>query len=289
MNVSMNDTFNLGWKLAMVLRGQAAPSLLRTYSSERQAIAQMLIDFDRKMSRMFAAKPKLNADEDDKNFVDPGVFQKNFQRQGRFMAGVETTYKPGPLTSHSDQYQHLATGFQIGTRFQSCQVLRVADAKPVQLSHDAMKADGRWRIVLFGDTRDPTLPSSPVARICDFLEHDLIPTFTPTAADIDSIIDVRAVFQQSRQTFQITDLPSLLMPHKGRLGLQDYEKAYTDEPSYGFGFGEIYKTRGISRESGCIVVVRPDQYVSAVMPLTEEEATGLLSDFFGGFMMNRIK
>lgn len=106
-----------------VLRGQAPASLLRTYSEERQAIAQMLIDFDREMSRMFAAKPKLNADKDDKDFVDPTVFQENFLRQGRFMAGVETTYQPGILTSSSD-YQHLATGFQVGTRFQSCQVLR---------------------------------------------------------------------------------------------------------------------------------------------------------------------
>lgn len=285
MNVSMNDTFNLGWKLAMVLRGQAAPSLLRTYSEERQAIAQMLIDFDRKMSRMFAAKPKLNADKDDRNFVDPAVFQENFQRQGRFMAGVETTYKPGLITG-SNTYQDLATGFQVGTRFQSCQVLRLADAKPVQLSHDAMKADGRWRLILFGDASDPTLPTSPVARICDFLSNNLIPTLTPVNADIDSLIDVRAVFQQSRQTFQITELPPLLIPHKGKLGLEDYEKAYTDELSYGFGHGEIYKTREIDKERGCIVVVRPDQYISAVLPLTEV-GTGLLSDFFGGFM-NRI-
>lgn len=245
----------------------------------------MLIDFDRDMSRMFAAKPKLNAEKDDKNFVDPAVFQENFQRQGRFMAGVETTYQPGMLTMDR-KYQHLASGFRVGTRFQSCQVLRVADAKPVQLSHDALKADGRWRLILFGDATDPKLASSPVASICDLLGRHLIPSLTPAHADIDSLIDVRAVFQQSRQTFQITDLPSLLLPHKGKLGLRDYEKAYTDEPSYGYGFGEIYKTRGIDRDKGCIVVVRPDQYISAVLPLADS-ATELLRDFFAGFM-NRL-
>jgi phenol 2-monooxygenase len=30
MNVSMMDTWNLGWKLAMVLRGQAKPEILKT-------------------------------------------------------------------------------------------------------------------------------------------------------------------------------------------------------------------------------------------------------------------
>ena len=36
MNVSMADAFNLGWKLAPVLRGIAEPELLHTYSEERQ-------------------------------------------------------------------------------------------------------------------------------------------------------------------------------------------------------------------------------------------------------------
>lgn len=245
----------------------------------------MLIDFDREMSRMFAAKPKNKADKEDKDYVDPAVFQENFQRQGRFMAGVETRYLPGPLTSSNTTYQHLATGFQLGTRFQSVQVVRVADARPVQLSHNAMKADGRWRIIIFGNENSPTSPSSPVIGICDYLEKKLIPSLTPHGADIDSVIDVRAVFQQPRQTLEITALPSLLLPAKGKLGLQDYEKAFTDEPSYGFGFGEIYKTRGVDRQ-GCIIVVRPDQYVSAVFPLATG-ATGMLDEFFGGFM-NRV-
>ncbi|MET0677132.1 MAG: FAD-dependent monooxygenase, partial [Bradyrhizobium sp.] len=40
MNVSMQDTFNLGWKLAAVLRKRCAPHLLHSYSAERQAVAK---------------------------------------------------------------------------------------------------------------------------------------------------------------------------------------------------------------------------------------------------------
>src|SRR6185295_11986936 len=61
MNVSMQDTFNLGWKLAAVLRGTSSPALLHTYSAERQAIAGELIEFDREFSRMFSAAPKASA------------------------------------------------------------------------------------------------------------------------------------------------------------------------------------------------------------------------------------
>lgn len=284
MNVSMNDSYNLGWKLAAVLRGRADPKLLHTYSEERQAIAQLLIDFDREMSRMFAARPRGKESQvDGEDSVDPAVFQDFFERQARFMAGVETKYTPGLLTVEGSSLQRLATGYKIGTRFQSDKVLRVADAKPVHLGH-TMKADGRWRIVLFDDRSDPTSSTSQLAKICEFLEKSLIPRYTPSGIDIDSIFDVRAVFQQSRKTFNITDLPSLLLPHKGKLGLQDYEKAFTDEESYGFGFGDIYSIRGVSRDEGCIVVVRPDQYVSAVLPLSEV-AYRHLEEFFDEFMI----
>jgi phenol 2-monooxygenase len=57
MNVSMADTWNLGWKLAAVLRGRARPELLHTYSEERQEVARELIDFDREFAAMFSAHP----------------------------------------------------------------------------------------------------------------------------------------------------------------------------------------------------------------------------------------
>ncbi|KAK6434996.1 hypothetical protein LTR95_008820 [Oleoguttula sp. CCFEE 5521] len=292
MNVSMNDAFNLGWKLVSVLRGQADPKLLHTYSEERHAIAQLLIDFDREISRQFAAKPKskingtntaAEAKETDKDAVDPALFQEYFTRQGRFMAGVETTYKPSLATSSSTKHQHLASGFEIGTRFHSAQVLRLADAKLVQLGH-VMEADGRWRIVLFGSTQSPLSADSAVSKTCAWLEKVLVPRYTPPNADVDSIFDVRAVFQQPRAELNISDLPEVLLPHKGELGIQDYEKVFTDEASYGFGFGEIYKTRGIDCERGAVVVVRPDQYVSAVLPLGEE-GWDEMETLFSGFMV----
>ena len=64
MNVSMNDTWNLGWKLASVLQGRAKPELLHTYSDERQKIAKQLIDFDREFAKMFSAHPTEDGADD---------------------------------------------------------------------------------------------------------------------------------------------------------------------------------------------------------------------------------
>ncbi len=51
MKVSMQDGFNLGWKLGAVLEGRSDATLLRSYSDERQPISQELIDFDKEWSR----------------------------------------------------------------------------------------------------------------------------------------------------------------------------------------------------------------------------------------------
>ena len=43
MNTGMQDAFNLGWKLALALSGQAAPGLLDSYNQERHPVAAKVI------------------------------------------------------------------------------------------------------------------------------------------------------------------------------------------------------------------------------------------------------
>lgn len=43
-NTSVQDAFNLAWKLAMIVKGQASPALLQTYSDERQPVAQAVVN-----------------------------------------------------------------------------------------------------------------------------------------------------------------------------------------------------------------------------------------------------
>ena len=108
MNVSMQDSFNLGWKLASVLRGRSPPTILRTYSDERRSIVHELIDFDRKLAKMFSAPPKDPARPDSEG-VDPAEFQKSFMKQLRFTAGVETRYPPSIICG-KPVHQRLAEG-----------------------------------------------------------------------------------------------------------------------------------------------------------------------------------
>ncbi len=276
MNVSMRDTFNLGWKLASVLRGQASPQLLHTYSAERHAVAKELIDFDREFARLFSARPESTVGD---GGADPAQFHRYFVKKARFTAGTETRYAPSLITA-KPTFQDLAKGFIIGMRFHSAPVIRLADAKPLQLGH-VVKADGRWRIFAFADGGDPAVSTSKVRALCDFLDDDPrspVRRFTPTGADIDSVIDVRAIFQQGHRQLALESMPSFLLPRKGRYGLIDYEKMFCPDLSTG---QDIYEMRAIHR-GGCLVVVRPDQHVAGVFPLSEYDS---LAGFFDGFMV----
>jgi phenol 2-monooxygenase (NADPH) len=273
MNVSMQDAFNLGWKLASVLQGRCSASLLHSYSGERRAIAEELIDFDRAFAAMFSAAPKHPADDAGEG-VDPADFQRYFVRQGRFTAGTETRYEPSVICG-APTYQQLAEGLVIGMRFHSAPVIRLADAKPVHLGH-AVKADGRWRLFAFAEAA-----SSRLRALCDFLaESPASPVvkYTPAGADIDSVIDVRAVFQQGHRALAIETMPPFLLPRKGRYGLRDYEKMFCADSRSG---NDIFDLRRIDRTQGCVVVVRPDQYIAHVLPL---DGYAELEVFFDGFM-----
>jgi phenol 2-monooxygenase len=277
MNVSMQDTFNLGWKLASVLEGRAGPELLRTYTAERHAVAQELIDFDKEWSKIMASPPK-DASRPEIAGVDPAELQAYFVKSGRYTAGVATRYQPTTVLTAAATHQALATGYPIGMRFHSAPVVRIADAKPMQLGHVA-RADGAWRIYAFADASAKRLrelaaylaesPKSPIRR------------FTPAGADGDSVIDVCAVFQQGHREIKVEELSAVLLPRKGRFGLIDYEKAYSPDLKTGT---DIFDLRGVDRKNGAMVVVRPDQYVSNVLPL---DAHDELAAFFGHFLLDR--
>jgi phenol 2-monooxygenase len=279
MNVSMQDAFNLGWKLASVLEGRAQPELLRTYTTERHAIAQELIDFDKEWSKIMASPPK-NPQRPELGGVDPAELQAYFVKSCRYTAGVATRYTPSTVLTAEASHQALATGCPIGMRFHSAPVIRLADAKPMHLGH-AARADGAFRLYAFSDASGERLRT-----LCAFLAdspRSPIRRFTPTGAEIDSVIDLRAVFQQAHRDLKVDALPAALLPRKGRFGLIDYEKAFCPDLKDG---PDIFALRGIDRERGALVVVRPDQFVANVLPL---EAHDELAAFFGRFLIDRSR
>ena len=274
LNTSLPDTFNLGWKLASVINGQSDPKLLHTYSTERRKVAQQLIDADRELSKLVATRPLAN-DQSDEAKINTAKIEAFMKRQSGFVSGTSIEYFPSYICT-GQEHQSLAPGYKIGQRFHSAEALRVADGRRQHLGH-LVKADGRWRLFLFGNKQDPRDPASEVHQCIHYLaNHPSSPVvkYTPATSDIDSVIDSYAIFQQS--DLALPELPDYLWPAKGKYGLKDYEKVFHATQD-----DNIYDLRGIDKDKGCIVIVRPDQHIAALLPLTAHDE---LSAFFDVFM-----
>jgi len=265
MNVSMQDGWNLGWKLGHVLEGRSPEALLSTYSAERQVIAQNLIDFDREWSTLMATKPE--------DLPDPTYLEEFYVRTAEFPAGFMTEYAPSMIVG-APAHQALATGFPIGKRFKSAPVVRVCDANDLHLGHQA-RADGRWRIYAFAPGGKnaarrlsawaewmTTAPDSPLAA-------------TPEGAALDAWFDVKVIYPEDHTKVDITAVPDVFKPETGPFGLLDWEKVYAADPQ-----NDIFELRGIDR-GGVVVVVRPDHYVANVLPLSSTDELGA---FFQGVL-----
>ena len=139
MNVSMQDAFNLGWKLASVLRGRCAPQLLHTYSAERQADRQGADRLRPRMgrdARLRQAATAAGADAGRRpRAISSGTAAIPRERRRT------TARRSSPASATTSIWPRASS---IGTRFHSAPVIRLADAKPVHLGH-VVKADGRFR------------------------------------------------------------------------------------------------------------------------------------------------
>lgn len=270
MNVSMQDGWNIAWKLGHVLDCRAPESLLDTYSAERQVIAQNLIDFDRQWSTLMATRPE--------KLEDPAQLEEFYVKTAEFPAGFMTQYAPSALIAEA-RHQEIATGYPVGKRFKSNLVTRVCDSNPKHLGHHAT-ADGRWRIYVFADAPAVGAPSK-TAAMADWLvtsPSSPLLVHTPEGSDLDAWFDVKVIYQQDHTGVDLAKVPAVFLPKVGPFQVTDYEKVYAAHPD-----DDIFTARGISRD-GAVVVVRPDQYVANVLPL---DAVDELAAFFAGIFVKR--
>lgn len=137
MNVSLQDGYNIGWKLGEVLTGLASPSILESYILERQKVAIDLINFDRYFSKLFSSGAQ----------TTPAEFQEGFIQSGKYTAGLTAKYEVSQITTGLESTK-LASHVAVGMRLPSAQVVRFCDSKPMQLM-ESLKSDGRWRVMAF--------------------------------------------------------------------------------------------------------------------------------------------
>ncbi|KAK8207396.1 FAD binding domain-containing protein [Phyllosticta capitalensis] len=314
MNVSMQDGYNLGWKLALTVqkRSSTRTALLSTYTPERRAIANELIAFDHQFSKLFTGRPA--RDIADKEGVSMAALRAAFDKNALFTSGLSVTYAPSNLVHvradaaaadvappESPHANHpppklippaprspLATRLPLGTRIPGFKVVNQASALPLSL-HALLPSTGAFRVLLFaGDVTQPA-QAARVQSFCAYLtssspSSSFLRTHTPPSIPLNaaaSPLQLLTIHSAPRESVELLrDFPAVLHPFDDESGW-DYDKVWADVPSYHEGWDRAYEGLGIDRESGAVVVVRPDQYVAWVGSV---DMTAELERFFAGVL-----
>ena len=98
MNTGMQDMMNLCWKLAMVMKGQAKPELLETYSKERIPVIQRVLKKTEAMNDAIASESRLFRSVF--NHIAPWlVGMENVQHNAaEHMSQLALNYRESPLS-----------------------------------------------------------------------------------------------------------------------------------------------------------------------------------------------
>ncbi|KAJ5173539.1 FAD binding domain protein [Penicillium coprophilum] len=259
MNTSIQDAYNIGWKLRFHLEQRCSRSLLTTYEQERRPIAQQLINFDREYLELFA-NPNLEFEG----------FLAAYKTAMKFTTGIGIQYGPSLIVESPvlGKTGIVATALSPGMRLPDFQMVNQADGVPTTLYH-RLFMNGQFRILIFaGDISKQQL-------FRQYLEFgEWLTRFSHKNEQIEAI----TIHSAKRTSIELMDLPEAFRPWNDEDGW-DYWRVYTDDESYHDGHGKAYQRCGIDRDTGCVVLIRPDGYASLICKMEE---TSRITNFFEG-------
>ncbi|KAL4959562.1 FAD binding domain-containing protein [Aspergillus stella-maris] len=254
MNVSIQDTYNLGWKLGSVINGVLDPKILETYELERRPVAEELMRMDDSLVHAY----------EEKNGSISEVNKVRHDYAG-FMSGAEVTYSPNILIG-SDSSNKI----KVGMRLRSVAVASQANGCPTKLAR-AMPGTGAWRMLVFAGDMGQKQNRERVAAFADAFERYSLGSRSRRTSPPGNgalIIEVIMIHAGSRTSMDLLDLPETFHPFDKELGW-DYSKVFADDGTYGRDTGHAYEEYAIDKQAGCLVLCRPDQHVAWVGELED--------------------
>ena len=126
-NTSIQDSFNLAWKLAAVLKGQAGESLLDTYSQERAPVARQIVTrANQSIGEFGPIFEALGLTES----TDPEVMQANMDKRCDATPGAERQRAAIREAIAFKKYEFDAHGVEMNQRYKSSAVVTDGQMEP---------------------------------------------------------------------------------------------------------------------------------------------------------------
>lgn len=124
-NTSIQDAFNLAWKLAMVVKGQAGAALLESYQAERAPVAKQIVTRANKSIEEFGPIFKALGLLDS---IDPVKMQQNMDARCDDTGHAETQRDEIRKAIAAKVYEFDAHGVEMNQRYRSSAI--VTDGQP---------------------------------------------------------------------------------------------------------------------------------------------------------------
>ncbi|KAJ5717021.1 hypothetical protein N7488_002667 [Penicillium malachiteum] len=289
MNISMQDGFNIGWKIALVVAGVADPAILNTYNSERHPLAERLLAFDKFWSTYFTD------DNQEGQTGAPGKTDEMINRVSGFQDfadGVKAFYGESPLVSKAgnETGPPCATKLVPGERVPPVK-LRNPGNTLIKWTTRIMESDGLFKlVVLAGDIREKE-QKERVDALGDYLSGldetrpSVLTRYVTIPGRPRGIVDTLTIHSAPWTEVEFFDFPEILRPCDLVIGW-DYGKIWCDcECSWDRDCdGKGYERWGLDRIRGAMFVLRPDQYIGWVGEL--EDVDGL-TRYLDGFLTQK--
>jgi phenol 2-monooxygenase len=296
MNVSIQDSYNLGWKLALVLKGKAIPRILQTYQEERLPVAERLISFDRRMCQGVCSLPEATT------LINPKFNDliSTLAEENSSESGLGVTYAPGLLvTSAGAQASHktlclenqntslpyskpyLAQHVNLGARLPSEIVICQSDARPWHLQEQLLST-GQWRLVVFGGDIASKAQMTRLEHLSENLSQPWSLISRLNRGTQESLVGTIGIYlvHTASKSFEWMDAPAIFRPFDPAKGY-DYTKVFVDCQGDWQVSGNAYQRYGIGPQ-GCMILLRPDQHVAFIGDLEDMDQLDAFFHEFSG-------
>ena len=273
--MGIQDAFNLGWKLRQVLQGQAPESLLSTYDLERRQVAEDFINFDRGYLKLFCEYSY--------------TFESQLRQGMKFSTGISIRYRPSCVVQYHQNCEDtgpspsnvptsaLKVDLVPGKRLPDFQMVAHCDNVPIT-AHQRLQATGAFRILAFPGDVAQQASLRRLHRLGDWLADPIEGLGKLTRSD-NALLEALVIHSAERHCRELFDFPEVFRLCSETEGI-DYWRVYADVESAHDGHGRAYERLELDPYGGCAVLVRPDNYVGAVMGI---EDFGAIRDYFAPF------
>ncbi|KAI5982314.1 FAD binding domain-containing protein [Pisolithus albus] len=288
LNSSIQDAFNLAWKIALVYKGISLASLLDTYTAERLPVIADMLGFITKMHKLmfddstvkYTVQP--TADDDGKSKDTKTNLERGLRRKTNlYMLGVNYRSSPivvdefAPAQEVSDAYREIQEG-----------VLRAGDRAPDAPGLVPIITPNRAPHLISSGSQSAVPPSTGMGgstRMFDIIgsTHHTVIIFAPALA-VPAVRSILVTLQRvvpRELVTRVVVLPGSASEPDSHLETSSEGDQAIEAEVLVDHAGHAYRGYIVESQEVKVVVVRPDGVVGAIV----RGVTGLEQYFEGVF------